>query len=423
MDALELACVSSRVSDAPGRLELAVAGRWLATCVRSTALGSRNKCLVLVTKLVARVRLAAQQLQHRLSTRGAGPAHPSCSKGRGLQERNVGAEEVDASALGAMSGAGAGGEEGDEEGGEGKNALGPESQVIQTACWTSVKEACLARVMAPRQTRDDIVRRSAGLPYARTALFLAEPSNAPKQLLPRAMTALLAIAGAACSPHLTRDDPPPTHRPWAFGSVSKAGRPRTSAGGGEAAQGPVGAGAGAGAEGVAVVVVEGFPVVQVWPVVHAFNCLRHAFNDSHLAVDTSGYFAQAIQACLLALRSPWWEIRNSAQLCFTALTTRVLGFKNDSHGEAVRKAVSGAEFFARYPPLHGFLLGQLREAAAQLEAASAPAPAPMPVSHPPTPTASTREDARLPHRVPPVRHRLPRRHAAAGRPALGACVG
>ncbi len=44
-----------------------------------------------------------------------------------------------------------------------------------------------------------------------------------------------------------------------------------------------------------VVVVEGVAVRQVWPVVHAFNCLRHAFNDRHLSVDTSGYFAQAIQ--------------------------------------------------------------------------------------------------------------------------------
>ena len=32
-----------------------------------------------------------------------------------------------------------------------------------------------------------------------------------------------------------------------------------------------------------------------WPLVHAFNILRHTFNDSNLAVDTSGYFAMGIQ--------------------------------------------------------------------------------------------------------------------------------
>ncbi|KAG2482469.1 hypothetical protein HYH03_018603 [Edaphochlamys debaryana] len=351
MDALELACVSSRVSDAPGRLELAVAGRWLAACVRSTALGSRNKCLVLVTKLVARaehpvvrcvglgrtpncpellspntvalllagavdswdkLRQAASSCLMRLPTPLPGlasgaalgpllgwavgllgsprmresdagarlikilyakyvaqhrwrlelapvpralpppPAAPpsgaaaaaggaaasaasasgaaassaaavlgflqglvdaveaavaagradllgACRRslahgplllllaGRGgpgagggagpgggevaawaaralgaaedvvelalpvlsrPQERNVGAEEVDASALGAMSGAGAGGEEGGEEGGEGEDALGPESQVIQTAC-LGLAEGIWRRVSVP----------------------------------------------------------------------------------------------------------------------------------------------------------------------------------------------------------------------------------------------------------------------------------
>lgn len=32
-----------------------------------------------------------------------------------------------------------------------------------------------------------------------------------------------------------------------------------------------------------------------WPVVHAFNCLRHTFADGHLSTDTSGYFARGMQ--------------------------------------------------------------------------------------------------------------------------------
>ncbi|GIL79887.1 hypothetical protein Vretifemale_9023, partial [Volvox reticuliferus] len=216
-------------------------------------------------------------------------------------------------------------------------------------------EACIRRVLAPGQSRDDIVRRSAGLPFALGALFLAEPSNAPKALLSRGMNALLAVAAAATSPYLmtTMTDAAEAAVPTAMATDAGA---KT-------------------AVPAAVVTVDSFEVRQVWPVVHAFNCLRHTFNDGHLAVDTSGFFAPAIQACLRALRSPSWETRNSAMLCFTALTARVLGFKNDSHGESCRKAVSGTEFFQRYPVLHGFLLAQLREAAAELEAAEAAATA------------------------------------------------
>ncbi|GIL53785.1 hypothetical protein Vafri_9414, partial [Volvox africanus] len=177
-------------------------------------------------------------------------------------------------------------------------------------------EACIRRVLAPGQSRDDIVRRSAGLPFALGALFLAEPSNAPKAMLSRGMNALLAVAAAATSPYLM---------------VTET----------DAAEAAAATATDSGMETAATAVkVEGFEVRQVWPVVHAFNSLRHAFNDGHLAVDTSGFFAPAIQACLRALRSRAWEIRNSAMLCFTALTARVLGFKNDSHGEACRKAVS-----------------------------------------------------------------------------------
>jgi hypothetical protein len=46
----------------------------------------------------------------------------------------------------------------------------------------------------PGQSLNDIVRRSAGLPYAIIALFLAEPPGAPRQLLPEGMPRLLAIA-------------------------------------------------------------------------------------------------------------------------------------------------------------------------------------------------------------------------------------
>jgi hypothetical protein len=41
-------------------------------------------------------------------------------------------------------------------------------------------QACFERVLQPGQGLNDIVRRSSGLPFAFTALFLAEPPAAPK---------------------------------------------------------------------------------------------------------------------------------------------------------------------------------------------------------------------------------------------------
>lgn len=40
----------------------------------------------------------------------------------------------------------------------------------------------LARTAAPGQSRDDILRRSAGLPAALVALFLAEPGNQARKV-------------------------------------------------------------------------------------------------------------------------------------------------------------------------------------------------------------------------------------------------
>jgi hypothetical protein len=40
-------------------------------------------------------------------------------------------------------------------------------------------------------------------------------------------------------------------------------------------------------------------IPESWPRAHAFNCLRLAFNDRNLSVDTSGFFSQGnIVHCL-----------------------------------------------------------------------------------------------------------------------------
>ncbi|KAK9862251.1 hypothetical protein WJX84_009332 [Apatococcus fuscideae] len=165
----------------------------------------------------------------------------------------------------------------------------------------------LAKVQEPGQTRDDIIRRSAGLPPAFMSIFLAEPQGTHKHLLHAGLSGLLTIAGNKES-----------SEPWAC--------------------------------------------------VHALNCLRMAFNHSDLALDSSGFFAQGMQTAILGMAAPAWEIRNSASLMYAALIVRMLGFRNVQKGEVPRRAVTAAEFFHRYPPLHGFLLEQLREAATHLQA-------------------------------------------------------
>jgi hypothetical protein len=48
--------------------------------------------------------------------------------------------------------------------------------------------------------------------------------------------------------------------------------------------------------------LSGLPAVtEPWHVVHAFNCLKHAFNDAQLTADTSGSVAPAIEVRLNTL--------------------------------------------------------------------------------------------------------------------------
>ena len=54
----------------------------------------------------------------------------------------------------------------------------------------------LSRAAAPGQSRDDILRRSAGLPAAIVALFLAEPANQARKVRrqPKPKTSLCLLA-------------------------------------------------------------------------------------------------------------------------------------------------------------------------------------------------------------------------------------
>lgn len=204
-------------------------------------------------------------------------------------------------------------------------------------------EQLMERTVAKGQVVDDLLRRSAGIPAAFIALFLSEPDGAPKKLLPRALRWLIDVAnssllylvdaksmnGDSCKLSSTNSDQAPdSAKLYGVNVMEKTSKIRD--------------------EGVI-------------PTVHAFNVLRAAFNDTNLATDTSGFAAEALIVSIHSFSSPYWEVRNSACLAYTALVRRMIGFLNLQKRES-RRSLTGLEFFHRYPSLHPFLYNELNVA-------------------------------------------------------------
>ncbi|KAL7608134.1 hypothetical protein Lser_V15G13047 [Lactuca serriola] len=179
-------------------------------------------------------------------------------------------------------------------------------------------EQLMERTIAKEQTVDDLLRRSAGIPAAFIAFFLSEPEGTPKRLLPRALRWLIDLSNKS----ITNQN---------------------------------GSGSGSGSKSDPKIRDEG-----VIPTVHAFNVLKAAFNDTNLATDTSGFSAEAMIICIRSFSSNYWEVRNSACLAYTALVRRMIGFLNVQKRESARRALTGLEFFHRYPSLHPFLYSELK---------------------------------------------------------------
>lgn len=70
-----------------------------------------------------------------------------------------------------------------------------------------------------------------------------------------------------------------------------------------------------------------------------------------------------LQTALAGLGSPHWEVRNSASMCMSALSVRVLGFKN----QQMTSSLSSMHFFQQYPSLHAVFLEHLHAAVESLE--------------------------------------------------------
>ncbi|KAL2335520.1 hypothetical protein Fmac_016733 [Flemingia macrophylla] len=211
-------------------------------------------------------------------------------------------------------------------------------------------EQLMQRTVAKGQVVDDLLRRSAGIPAAFIALFLSEPEGTPKKLLPRALRWLIDVGNGSMLNQIDNNNL--NGDPCKSNDSSKGNNSTHSA------------------ERNLIQMSSKIRDEGVIPTVHAFNVLRAAFNDSNLATDTSGFSAEALILSIRSFSSPYWEIRNSACLAYTALVRRMIGFLNVHKRESARRALTGLEFFHRYPLLHSFLFNELEVATEFLGCAS-----------------------------------------------------
>ncbi|CAN8266012.1 unnamed protein product [Cochlearia groenlandica] len=193
-------------------------------------------------------------------------------------------------------------------------------------------EQLMERTMAKEQTVDNLLRRSAGIPAAFIALFLSEPEGSPKKLLPHALRWLISLA----------------EKPL-MDLMEQKGSKRMDEEVNPSDMHP--------SEKLSKVRDEG-----VVPTVHAFNVLKVTFNDTNLGTDTSGFSAEAMIVSIRSFSSPYWEVRNSATLAYTSLVRRMIGFLNVQKRGSARRALTGLEFFHRYPLLHPFIYNELKAA-------------------------------------------------------------
>jgi hypothetical protein len=175
-------------------------------------------------------------------------------------------------------------------------------------------ESIAKRANAVQQQRF-VLRRSAGLASAFLSLMRAEPRNCAAVLLPTCVQQLLAESEGE-----SKDE-------------------------GRAIQGVNGAD-------------------EMWrSQVHALNVLKAVFQDARLADDLVVFVSDALVVAVKGFSDPRWQVRNSCMMLFTQVLQRALGNKRVGYTDeaAAQNGVTAQQFFACYPTLHPFLLGQLQD--------------------------------------------------------------
>lgn len=96
--------------------------------------------------------------------------------------------------------------------------------------------------------------------------------------------------------------------------------------------------------------------------IHALNIMRFIFQDALLKHDIGKFITPAMILATENFKSDNWSIRNSALMCFTSLTKRLLNTTTVQDQDLSRKkGLSIWDFVLRYKELSDYFKGQLRD--------------------------------------------------------------
>lgn len=96
--------------------------------------------------------------------------------------------------------------------------------------------------------------------------------------------------------------------------------------------------------------------------IHALNIMRFIFQDALLKHDINLYITPAMILATENFKSDNWSIRNSALMCFTSLTKRLLNTTNVQDQDlSKKKGLSIWEFVSKYAELSDYFKKKLRE--------------------------------------------------------------
>lgn len=97
------------------------------------------------------------------------------------------------------------------------------------------------------------------------------------------------------------------------------------------------------------------------PQVHALNCIKLLFIDSHLGPIALDLISSGLKVAVHSFSSPIWAIRNGGLMLFTALLNRLFGTsKSRNDYSFTANLYTTRRFFEKYPEVREVLLSQLQ---------------------------------------------------------------
>eukprot|EP01102_Stenamoeba_stenopodia_P015005 TRINITY_DN5070_c0_g1_i1.p1 TRINITY_DN5070_c0_g1~~TRINITY_DN5070_c0_g1_i1.p1 ORF type:complete len:845 (-),score=221.95 TRINITY_DN5070_c0_g1_i1:79-2613(-) len=95
--------------------------------------------------------------------------------------------------------------------------------------------------------------------------------------------------------------------------------------------------------------------------VHCFNILRHAIRDKQITESLTQFLGDVTMLSIKGYASSSWYIRNVANMTFSVVADRCLGFKKAKKDSNNLNTVTFSQYFSRFPQLYQFILQSLEE--------------------------------------------------------------